>query len=156
MMVLVSRRTVSLRFSAQNDPDTYFRTRSGLWVSDDFRSRIGAKAKGFGADTPFIININEISQEGGGATDKEIEGALPAKYLLDESEICAIIETMISEQSGGKEGNLEHTGKANLFYTSSCVVGVLWGADVVEWDVLTWDRDGDRWDAGGRVFFPAN
>jgi hypothetical protein len=156
MMVLVSRRTVSLQILVQNNPDAYFRTRTGLWVSNDFRSHIVAKAQWYPAGTSsIVVNVDEISQEDG-AADKEIEGALPTRHLFDETDVCAIVETMISKQPNGMEGDLENTGKVNLFYTSSYVVRVGWRAVNVRWYVETWRRDESRWDTGGRVFSPAN
>ena len=39
-------------------------------------------------------------------------------------------------------------------YESSCVVNVNWNADNRKWNVNTWRRDDDRWNAGNRAFSP--
>ena len=155
MMVLTPRGSVSVVLAEPHDPDPYYRTRSGLWVLGDYRNRIVSKAKPLATGTTFAVDISEIGAENG-ATDKEIEGALPKQHLFDESAICAIVASMITKQMGGTVGDLENTGKVNLFYTLSCVVRVVWGAGSAEWNVYTWYRDGRRWRAGRRVFSPGN
>lgn len=45
-------------------------------------------------------------------------------------------------------------GYANIFYTTSFVVGVGWDSDAGAWYVHTWDRGGSRWRTDGRVFSP--
>ena len=131
------------------DPDTYYRDRPGLYVWDDYRSRVVAKARRATVGTPFNIGSADLLKA---ATDEEIEAALPVNHLFDESEICAIVEAMIAAQSNGEAGELLNNGCANLFYLSSCVVGVGWYSGGRYWYVDTWRRDDRGWGAGYRVF----
>jgi hypothetical protein len=87
--------------------------------------------------------------------DEKIEAALLNGYIFDDSTACAVIEAMIKDQWGGKEGKLLTSGYANLFYLSSCVVGVSWSADYRGWCVNAWRRDDSKWRAGRQVFSPA-
>ena len=88
-------------------------------------------------------------------TDAEIEASLGDRHQFSETILCHLLARLITAQPSGEEGELLSNGFANLFYTSSCVVSVRWGADYREWDVYTWRRDDDRWRAGNRVFSPA-
>ena len=45
-------------------------------------------------------------------------------------------------------------GTEGLGYESSCVVNVNWNADYRKWNVNTWKRDDNRWNAGNQVFSP--
>lgn len=152
MFVLGMPGTATIALSGYHDPDSFFRTGPGLYVWDDFRSRIVAQAKPTVAGTAFELNNALLTKN---MSDEEIEKALPKGHLFDESALCAIIASMISEQPNGKEGKLLNNGYANLFYTSSCVVGVDWHADYRKWSVFTWERDGNGWGAGVQVFSPA-
>lgn len=132
------------------DLDVFFRTRPGLWVSDDFRRLVVAKA-GSGQ----TVATKSILLERGMA-DAQIEKMLgDGGHLFTEGDLLATLERMIQSQWGGKDGQLLNSGYANLFYTSSCVVNVHWGAGYGAWDVDTWQRDGYEWDAGSQVFSPA-
>jgi len=128
----------------------FFRTRSGLWVSDEFRKRALAKASGTG-----VVRESTCYVLPRGMTDAQIEAELPENHLWDEDDLCATVAHLIGLQPNGKEGKLLNNGYLNLFYTSSCVVDVLWNADVRTWSVNTWYRDDRRWGTGDQVFFPA-
>jgi hypothetical protein len=147
--VLQPREPISLTTSVTYDPDVYYRTGKGLYVWNSFRNRIVANAKPTNAGTGYTLAAADLTKD---ATDKEIEAALPEGYLFDESAVCAIVAELIAKQPGGEAGHLQNNGRANLFYTRSCVVRVRWDAGDGEWRVLTWGRGGDGWYAGRRVF----
>lgn len=152
MFVLGTPGTVSVTLSKSHDPNVFFQTRSGLYVWDDFRSRIVTQARPIAVGMAFELNNALLTKD---MSDEEIESALPKNHLFDESALCAIIASMISEQPDGKEGKLLNNGYANLFYASSCVVIVRWHADYRKWRVNAWKRDDNEWDAGRQVFSPA-
>ena len=152
MLVLAPRGTTTITVMERHDPDAFYRTRTGLYVWSDFRSRIVAKARPTEAEA-FTVESAELVRD---LTDEEIESALPKKHLFRETELCAVIAGLIAKQSNGEKGALLNTGYANLFYTFSCVVSVRWRADDREWRVFTCRRGAYRWYAGGRVFSPAN
>jgi len=79
-------------------------------------------------------------------TDAEIEEEL-RPGLCTLGDILAFLDGAPEETKDGY---------ANLFYTSSCVVFVLWDAGDRRWYVCAWDRDDVRWGAGRRVLSPAN
>ena len=128
----------------------FLRTRPGLWVSDDFRQRIVARASGEG-----VVRKTHIFVLSHNMSDAEIEDKLSENHFWDEADLCATIAHMIMVQSGGKSGELLNNGRANLFYTSSCVVLVGWRAGLGEWSVFTWLRGVSMWDAGNQAFSPA-
>lgn len=45
-------------------------------------------------------------------------------------------------------------GTESLGYESAFVVNVNWNAGHAKWNVNTWNRDVDGWDADNRVFSP--
>lgn len=132
------------------NPDTFFQARPGLWVSEDFRRLVVAKA---GSAGQVIATKTTTLQKG--MTDTQIEKMLGGGHIFTEDQLCATLAGMIREQWGGKAGPLLNNGYANLFYTASCVVRVDWGAGDGGWGVGAWQRDGGEWGAGGRVFSPA-
>ena len=149
--VLIPRGSVSLTLSQPHDPDAFYRTRSGLYVWKDFRDRIVANAKLVPTGTTYQLAVFELKVWD---TDEQIEAVLPEHHLFNESALCAIVAEMVLNQRNGEPGDLEHTGRANLFYTACCIVSVHWSADYREWNVYTWKRVGG-WHAGRRVFSPA-
>lgn len=153
MLVLVPRPTVTVTLTERHDPDTYFKTRKGLYVYGDFRDRVVAKARPTEGGSRFTLSVADLAHD---ATDEEIESALPAAHLFDESAVCGVIAGLIALQPTGEVGSLANTGYANLFYTRSCVVDVDWNADYASWRVDAWLRGDGGWDAGVRAFSPAN
>ncbi|MEK7101155.1 MAG: hypothetical protein AAB921_03600, partial [Patescibacteria group bacterium] len=142
---------VQLDAVASYDPSG-FKTRPGLWVSDEFASRVGSKAKP-------VENLGAITLSSFGlaknAYDKDIksDSNMPANHVFEsESEFVAYLDQMIQKQSEGKEGDLLNNGYWNIFYVAGCVVNVGWNSDSREWYVRAWNLDVDFWGAGARVF----
>lgn len=152
MLILAPKGVAMVTLNEPHDPDAFYQTRSGLYVYDDFRTRVVAKARPSG-NADYKVEKAELMR---GLTDEEIEGALPKNHLFDETRLCAIIAGLITKQPNGEEGVLLNNSYANLFYTSSCVVLVDWLSDYREWRVYTWRRGGRRWLAGYQVFSPGN
>ena len=153
MLVLAPRGSVTVTLTERHDPDEFYRTREGLYVWGDYRSRIVTKAKPSEAGTTVKIESAELMRD---LTDAEIEAALPKGHLFDETQVSAVIAGLIAKQPNGEEGALVNTGRANLFYTDSYVVRVRWVADDRMWYVGACRRDDGRWRAGFQVFSPAN
>lgn len=151
-MLLAPRGTATVTLTERHDPNRFYQNRKGLWVWDDFRSRIVANAKPSDAGVTWEIKSAELMR---GMTNTAIEAGLSASHLFDETQVCAIIAGLIVKQPEGQEGTLLNNGYANLFYTSSCVVLVFWYADDRGWRVCAWGRDDRGWDAGNQVFCPA-
>lgn len=131
------------------DPNAFYQTRAGLWVSDDFRRLIVANAKpveklDVKSGTYFDLTKN--------ARDREIKNELPEGHELEISELCARIAQMILAQPGGKSGDLLNNGYANLFYVAGFVVHVHWDSGRKEWYVGVWKLGAYQWDVGFRAF----
>lgn len=129
----------------------FFKTRPGLYVTDDFRNCVVAKAEST-VTIPAWKHV-ELTQD---MNDVEIEEMLGDGHIFMESEVCALIADLIGKQEKGKKGKLLNNGYANLFYLRSCVVRVYWDADDRKWVVDAWLRDGDGWYRGVQVFSPGN
>lgn len=136
--------------SKAHDPKKYFQDRKGLYVYSGFTERILSNAKKTKAGTEFKVSSFELVEP---ASDETIEGVLGDNHIFSETDVCAIISSLIDEQPNGEEGTLLKNGYANLFYTPSRVVSVDWDGD--EWSVGAWDRGGIEWFGGWRVFSPA-
>lgn len=132
-----------------HDPQAFYQARAGLWVSDEFRSRILSKAKPVKKLMAAVGKSYDLTQN---VYDREITPSLPKDYVFDESEVCARITTMIQKQPNGEEGDLLNNGYANLFYVAGCVVYVYWNADSRKWNVYAWRLDDVCWRADFRVF----
>lgn len=142
-------KKVEVKGSSKDFAD-FFKSRKGLWVSSDFKTRILEKAAEKGIDMP-VASYKLVKD----ATDEEIEAALPKKHIFSESEVCTVIAGLIENQPKGEKGILLNDGWYNLFYTPSFVVLVRWRSDDGEWRVCAWGRVGGDWGADCRVFYPA-
>lgn len=152
MFMLGNSGSVAVKVAERHDPDTFYRTRSGLYVYEGFRNLVVAKAKPTEAGTIFTLDHALLMQN---MSDEKIEASLSKQHVFDKTSLCAIIATMIAEQPEGREGKLLNNGYANLFYTTSCVVLVAWRAVRRRWGVGAWERDDFGWRAGSQVFSPA-
>lgn len=132
-------------------PEEFFKDGKGLYVWNNFIENIVKKAKTTEAnyDLGYLGSFDLIKD----STDAEIEVSLPKKHLFSETEVCAIVATLITKQAKGQKGVLQNNGYANLFYTRSRVVYV--GRGGSGWSVRDWDRGDFEWFAGRRVFSPA-
>ncbi|MDO8589902.1 MAG: hypothetical protein Q7R69_01345 [bacterium] len=153
MLVLEPRGSTTVTLTEEHDPVGFYLTRSGLYIWDDFWTDVVLRAKPTVAGTTFRVESYDMMQC---AADKVIEGALPKVHLFNETGLCAIVAGLIARQLKGEKGELVNNGCSNLLYLHSCVVDVCWSVGFREWDVHAWRRDGVEWDAGGRVFSPAN
>jgi hypothetical protein len=143
--------SVQLDAIASYDP-AGFKTRKGLWVSDDFQSRVGKKAKPVKDLGAMTLTSGDLAKN---AYDKEIKAdpVMPANHVFEsESEFVAYLDQMIQKQQSGEEGDLLNNGYWNIFYVAGCVVSVDWFSDCREWGVGTWDPGVGGWSAGLRAF----
>lgn len=156
--VLIPIKMLEIEISERRVPSAFYRDRPGLWVWGEIPD-ITTRAKPVAAGTKFPVQISQLSRD---ATDKEVEDSLPADHFFgvdgisEESAFCAILAEMLVRQWEGKEGDLEHLGRANLLYMRSCVASVRRYVDHREWYASTWDRGGRRWRAGYSVLSPGN
>jgi hypothetical protein len=148
---LVAKGPVTVALTNPHDPAAFYRTRTGLYVYNDFRERIVRQAKPTQSASPVTLRHFVLERD---APDKDIEDELGPKhtYIFTESEVCWVVAEMIGKQEGGTAGDLDNTGKANLFYTPAWVVFVSWSAVDREWRVDTWRRGGLDWCAGFSAF----
>jgi len=143
--------SVQLDAIAAYDP-MGFKTRKGLWVSNDFQSRVGSKAKPVKKLSAITLTSGDLLRY---ADDKEIKAdpVMPANHVFEsESEFVAYLDQMIQMQLNGEKGDLLNNGYWNIFYVADCVVLVRWDSHSREWNVDTWNLDEAYWYAGYRVF----
>lgn len=148
--ILKSVKDSEIKLLEKHDPKEFFKERTGLWIWSSFINNVVEKAKSTKSGATFKISSFDLVES---ATDEEIEKDFPKKHLFTETEVCAIIASLIEKQSKGEAGTLLNNGYANLFYTKSRVVGVDW--DGSRWDVIGWYRGGLAWHEGDRVFSSA-
>lgn len=142
---------IALKLGSDHNPAEYFKSDTGLYVWDNFSERVLRTATLIKKGSTFKLRSYDLVES---STDQQIEQALPPKHLFTNSEVCAIIASLIAKQKKGENGALLITGYANLFYTEQCVVYVYWSGD--GWFVFAWQRFGNGWRADGRVFSPGN
>ena len=148
--------STKLTILERHEPDQFYQTRSGLWVSESFRTLVVAKAKPTEAGTVFSVTHPTMLRN---ASDEEIEWELGGEkrvHLFDETQVSAIIARLINGQPKGEAELLLNNGYANLFYLVSCVAHVHWHSDCRGWRVASWPRDDYSRNAGSQVFFPGN
>lgn len=148
--VLKSIKKEAVAIVEKHIPNEFFKNREGLFVWSSFISNVVSKAKETESGAKFNLSSFELTKD---ATDEEIEKDLPKDHIFSETDVCAIVADLIEKQSKGEEGILLNSGYANLFYTPSHVVHVLWSGG--EWSVDVWFRGASGWFVGFRVFSPA-
>lgn len=135
----------------------YFTTRPGLWVSDEFMSRITSAypealvPRGLEGVESFDLESNLSDQDILSQMGGEVE---VRKCAVTPDQIVALIDL----QPNGKPGKLLSNGYTNLFYVVGVggtlfVVDVRWNAGLHEWNVSVC-RLGEvgGWGASDRVF----
>lgn len=104
---------ISLGPVESHDPAAFYQTRKGLYVWPEFVSRVLASAKPVTNLDPLSLSSYDLTER---MYDTAIKEELPENYVFeDSSELCALIEQMISKQPNGEEGDLLNNGYANLF-----------------------------------------
>jgi hypothetical protein len=148
---LVAKGAVTVALTSPHDPDDFYQTRAGLYVYSDFGDRIVLQAKPTQSTLPVTLRRFVLDRK---VTDRDIEAELGPNHLFTESEVCWIVAEMIGKQKKGEAGDLDNTGKANLFYTPSWVVVVDLDAGAGEraWRVRVWRRYVFRYLAGPSAF----
>lgn len=137
----------------------FFRTRTGLWVSADFRERILAPALAGGSVTPAAVGKHfDLSES---MNDAEIRGKLGDGHTFENPRaFCLYLAGALGRQWGGKAGDLPSNGYASLFYVRGAngavfAVFVRWYARVGVWGVDAYRLVAHGWRAGSRAF-PCN
>jgi hypothetical protein len=146
---LLAKGPVTVALAKPHDPAAFYQRSPGLYVYDEYRRYIVEEAKPTQSASPITLRRFVLDRD---ASDEDIEAELGPNHVFTESEVCWIVAELTGKQEGGAVGDLDNTGKVNLFYTLSWVVGVRWGADGRGWRVDAWGRGGRGWRAGGSVF----
>lgn len=137
----------------------FFHTRPGLWVSDDFTSRITL------AYPNLIVRRGLVGIESFDLTNNLLDKTILArsemggeenvrKHAFTPDQIC----DLMTLQPEGSAGKLLTNGFANLFYVVGkdevlFVLFVGWDADNRRWRVVAWKLgENGIWHAGCRVF----
>lgn len=145
MDVLSLRDTVPVSALDESfDADAFFVTRSGLYVTDAFKSFVLPKAKTRIPATTSIQSFDLVEN----ANDRKLKAELPKNHEVALQHIAEFIKA----QEGGTVGPLLTDGYWNLFYFAGLVVTVLWSAGDREWHVGAWLFDDVPWLVGRRVF----
>ncbi len=131
------------------DPNAFCQTCRGLWVSDDFRRLILAKAQSIERLDAAPGTYFDLVER---AHDREIRAELPANHEFEISELCARIAQLILAQPEGQAGDLLNNGSWNIFYVAGFAVRVRWNSDFQEWNVDVWREDAYHWRADSRAF----
>ncbi len=127
------------------DPNKFFVTGEGLWVSDRFKLLVlkGAMIEGVGGAmslTPFDLMH--------AAYDREIKNEMPQNHEVALWPIARMIEV----QLGGTPGPLLNDGNWNIFYRAGLVVNVGWDANRQRWGMEAYRLDVTGWNVDSRVF----
>ncbi|HEY4519774.1 MAG TPA: hypothetical protein VJH33_01920 [Candidatus Paceibacterota bacterium] len=136
----------AVKLGERHDPNAFWQTRSGLYVYDDFKSRIVAVAKLTEARVKFKkLPRFKLGRDGSG---EEMKSARPSS-VWTATDFCPWLATKLAKQPNGEEGEFLNNGWVNLFLVEGVngevfVVIVNWSADDRRWFVSTWPLD-DGW-----------
>lgn len=123
----------------------------GVFPWTSFVERVVAKATSFVPNEPRKLTSFDVVAR---ARDGDIKRMLPPNHEFGESELCWAIAQLVSAQRNGETGALVVGGHANLFYTDSYVVLLIWCGSKLGWGIGAWQPGNNRWDTGDRVFIP--
>lgn len=133
----------------------FFKTREGLWVSDDFNNLIlTGVSKESASAAKTTLGYADLAQR---ANDAEIGGELPEGHVFTDVVIfLGYLATLIKGQWGGREGKLINNDYANIFYVKvngdTFAVRTRWIAGAREWRCHADRLSRTQWLAGGRAF----
>lgn len=133
--ITLERRPVTIETTLSNhDPIAFFQTREGLHVSEAFMLWMELSGVGCGRHwrpvTLFSYDLDVRTRSDG-------PSSIPGDSLFDETELCARMEQLITEQPNGEEGNLHIDPHHfwNIFKVPGGTVGLMWDS---EWSVHFW------------------
>lgn len=123
----------------------------GVFPWTGFLERVVVEAGSFVPNKARALVSFDVA---GRAYDSDIKRALPAHHEFGESEVCWAIAQLVSAQRNGETGALVVGGHANVFYTDSYAVLLIWCGGKLGWGIGAWQPGNNRWDTGDRVFIP--
>ncbi len=131
----------------RHEPGTFWQTRSGLYVYDDFRTRVVAAATPTEAGATF--KKLPRFKLGRNATGEELKTARP-NGIWTATDFCPWLAAKLAKQAKGEDGEFLTNGWANLFLVEGVggevfVVRVRWGVGL--WLVYAWPL-GHGWHDG--------
>ncbi|MBI5457653.1 hypothetical protein HY971_02925 [Candidatus Kaiserbacteria bacterium] len=123
----------------------------GVFPWTSFIERVVVEAGSFVPNKAPALVAFDVA---GRAYDSDIKRALPAHHEFGESEVCWVIAQLSSAQRNGETGALVANGHANVFYTASHAVLLIWCGAKIGWGIGAWQSGNNRWETGDRVFIP--
>jgi len=144
------KSNVSLGPVESHDPNAFFKTRPGLFVTDWFECLFLWEAKPVTNLGPVSLSLYEQTED---MSDENARDELPKNHVFeDPSELCARLEQMISKQWNGEKGDLPNDGSEIRFHVS--YGGAFVRRDVFNkrWFVGAFNHRVGGWIKGTRVF----
>src|ERR1035437_3918706 len=92
---LISRGTVSITLLRDHYPDSFYRIRSGLYVTRSFRLLIVSDARLSKAGTTHTVAFADLKRT---LSDEKIGVELPPGYMFMETDVCAVIDCLLAKQ----------------------------------------------------------
>lgn len=133
----------------------YFKTRNGLYVSDDFNDKILRAIELQGSVPSATIVIYCLTKD---ADDTEIREEMPNNHVFEDTySFCTYLAYMIDEQQNGRTAVFVTNGNWNIFYVRGVhneifSVNVRWRGVLRRWEVSAYIPDGECWSIGSCAF----
>ena len=143
--------TATIPASAATFDPNVLAPRIGLYAYENFVDRVRSRAQKVESMEALALPYSDLDEDS--AYDSRIGSSLGQGYEFSETEVCYVIDRLVSRQLNGEDGDLLTNGYANLFYIKNgSVVDVRWYTGHRDWFIDDWDRETDRWLRGIRVF----
>ncbi len=145
---------VAVEVTDQIDLETFFESKEGLWVNNDFKKLFVTAGAKF-LPKSFLLSKYTVKKN---ALDTKIRKELPENHVFEADDFAPVLATLIKKQWGGKQGELITTGFSNIFYVRSkdkkqvFAVNVYWDSGAQDWRVDFWELGGRRWRAEHVIF----
>lgn len=153
----LSALTLLVRTAEERKVHDFFKIRTGLWVSDDFKRLI------LDAAQTCVLRAHEATLGYADlvepANDAEIGGELPKSHVFTDVNVflvrlAALIEAQWMNEDKGPLLNTKY--RANIFYVkigkTVFAVDVNWYGDSGTWFCFAYEPNSIRWNAGYRAF----
>ncbi len=137
------------------NPESYFITRSRLFVYERFAKAIVSQAEPTPNDTKYDIAVFETADW---ATDEEIEKSLPDSHYFSPTAVCAILATLIENDWRSLVTESRIAEHPELLYTRDWVIHLLRSDDESNYRnyfvAAARREDQNRWGVATRVYCP--